>query len=382
MLQSITICLFVYWVKNKEYIKGRGAQRNPANRFHAQSCELYLDDLPTQEERLQALTENPRTKYIEVFPKTIVNKVSSPDLGFGFSMNPYQGCEHGCIYCYARNSHEYWGYSAGAEFEQNILVKKSAADLLRQTLLKKSWKGDLITLAGNTDIYQPIERKLGITRSCLQVFLELKHPVGIITKNALVLRDLDVITSLVKENLIGVTLSLTTLNQQLKSVMEPRTSSVKSVLNAIEKLSVAEVPVNVNMAPIIPAINDEEIFGLVKTVASLGAKSVSYIVVRLNGHNSLLFEDWVRKNFPDRANKVLHQIKDMHGGQLNDSQYGRRMRGEGKFAELIHRQMQLARYKYLNGIQFPKLNFNLFASARQQYIDQSKPTTQLDLFDT
>lgn len=164
--------------------------------------------------------------------------------------------------------------------------------------------------------------------------------------------------------------------------MEPRTSSVKSVLNAIEKLSVAEVPVNVNMAPIIPAINDEEIFGLVKTVASLGAKSVSYIVVRLNGHNSLLFEDWVRKNFPDRANKVLHQIKDMHGGQLNDSQYGRRMRGEGKFAELIHRQMQLARYKYLNGIQFPKLNFNLFASARQQYIDQSKPTTQLDLFDT
>lgn len=369
-------------MKKEEYIKGRGAQLNPANRFHAQSCELYLDDLPTEEERLKALTENPRTKYIEVFPKAIVNKVDSPDLGFGFSMNPYQGCEHGCIYCYARNSHEYWGYSAGTEFEQNILVKKNAPDILRQTLLKKSWKGELITLAGNTDIYQPIERKLSITRSCLQVFLELKHPVGIITKNALVLRDLDIIAALAQERLVGVTLSLTTLNQQLKSVMEPRTSSVKSVLHAIEKLSAAGIPVNVNMAPVIPAINDEEIFELVKTVASLGAKSVSYIVVRLNGHNSLLFEDWVRKNYPDRANKVLHQIKDMHGGRLNDSQYGRRMKGEGKFAELIHRQMQLARYKYLSGTQFPKLNFDLFTTARQQWIAKSKPTIQLDLFNT
>lgn len=361
------------------YIKGRGSQKNPANKFLQHYSEVYLDDLATEEEREEELQYNPKTKYIQVHPKTILNKVTSPDLGFSWSMNPYQGCEHGCIYCYARNTHEYWGYSSGTDFEQNILVKKNAPELLRATLLSKKWTPQPVTIAGNTDCYQPAERKLKITRSCLKVFAELKHPVGIITKNSLIERDLDVLKELASQNLALVVLSLTTLNQRLKSIMEPRTSSVSNVLKTIERLSGAGIPVHVNHAPIIPAINDEEIFDLVKASADAGARSVAYIVVRLNGHNGSIFEDWVRKNFPDRANKVLNQIKTMHGGNLNDSTYGRRMKGEGNFAELIKQQFQLAKMKYMIGRSLPKMDYSLFEERRLFAQKEHSSVSQLSL---
>jgi DNA repair photolyase len=353
------------------YIKGRGSQLNPVNRFDKANREIYLDDLATNEERQELLTANPKTKYIEVFPKTIVNKVESPDIGPGWSMNPYQGCEHGCIYCYARNSHEYWGYNSGLEFEQNILIKKNAPQLLEEALNHPKWEAEVVMLSGNTDCYQPVERKLEITRKILEVFLRLKHPVGIITKNSLIERDMDILSELAANRLVCVTLSLTTLDEKLKRIMEPRTSSARSVLGTIGRLSARGIPVNINIAPIIPAINDEGIFDLVKAIAEHGASSAGHIVVRLNGNNSLLFEDWVKKNFPDRATKVLNQIRSMHGGELNDSQFGRRMKGEGKFAELIRNQMILARKKYFGDRKIPAYNYNLF---------RRKSDAQLKLF--
>lgn len=367
---------------NGIYIKGRGSQYNPPNRFLKNSdLQLYVDDLPTNEEREELLTENPKTKYIEVFPKTILNKVDSPDIGLSWSMNPYQGCEHGCIYCYARGTHEYWGYSAGAEFEQNILVKKNAPELLEKALLNKKWKAESVMLSGNTDCYQPAERKLGITREILSVFSKFKHPVGIITKNSLIERDIDILSSMAKDRLVGVTMSLTTLDEKLKRVMEPRTSSAYSVLRTISKLTCAGIPVNVNVAPVIPAINDEGVFNLVKAVADAGALSAGSIVVRLNGHNGKIFEDWVTRNFPDRANKVLHQIKTMHGGNLNDSQWGRRMKGEGKFAELLRMQFVLARKKYMDGRIFPLTNYSLYEETRNTILlEQSGEADQLTLF--
>lgn len=367
--------------ESETYLRGRGSQINPGNKFDKHNTELYIEDLATDEERLELLTENPRTKYIEVFPKTILNKVDSPDLGLVWSMNPYQGCEHGCIYCYARGSHQYWGYSSGTEFEQNILVKKSAPDLLETALLHPKWKAEPIMLSGNTDCYQPAERKLGITRKILEVFLKFKHPIGIITKNALIERDLDLLKQLAENRLVSVTLSLTTLDEKLKRIMEPRTSSANSVLRTIKNLSKEGVPVNVNVAPIIPAINDETIFEVVSAVADAGALSANFIVVRLNNFNGLIFEDWVRKNFPDRANKVLGQIKTMHGGKLNDSTFGRRMRGEGKFAELVKQQFVLARKKFLAGRVWPSADYSLFEEARRQILIARNDTPdQLRLF--
>lgn len=361
------------------YIKGRGSQLNPANKFNKHYSELYLDDLATEEERLAELQSNPKTTYTEVFPKTILNKVDSPDLRFSWSMNPYQGCEHGCVYCYARNTHEYWGFSAGADFEQKILYKPNAPGLLRQTLMKRNWKPDAITISGNTDCYQPAERKLKITRECLKVFSELKHPVGIITKNSMIERDADIIADLASDNLVWVVLSLTTLDEELKRIMEPRTSSVRNVLRTIRSFSDAGIPVHVNLAPIIPGINDEHIFKVMEAVSEAGAQNASYIVARLNGHIGEIFEDWLRKNFPDRANKVLHQIESMHGGSLNDTQYGRRMRGEGKFAELVKAQFDLAKKKFFTGRSLPELNFGLFEEQRKKVLSKTKH--QPGLFD-
>ncbi len=366
--------------KDSAYIKGRGAQLNPANRFLKNEQEIYVDDLATEEERLDALRYNAKTKFIEVFPKTILNKVESPDLLFPWSMNPYQGCEHGCVYCYARNTHEYWGYSAGKDFEQNIMVKKTAPELLRKTLLSKKWEASAITLSGNTDCYQPAERKFGITRKCLEVFLDLKHPVSIITKNVMIERDLDIIQRLAEQNLIWVTLSLTTLDEDLKRIMEPRTSSARNILRTVKSFSDLNIPVHVNMAPIIPSLNDESIFEVMEAVVEAGALSCSYIVARLNGHNGKIFEDWLIKNFPDRVQKITHQIQHMHGGQVNDTQYGRRMKGEGKFAEMIKQQFALARNKYMPDKKMPNLDFSLFEKRKQEILAQQNRPPQMELF--
>jgi len=331
------------------YLKGRGAQQNTPNKFLEQEHTVdpeFLEYCYKEEEEPSKLA----TQYQEVFPKTFVNKVNSPDVGMGYSANPYQGCEHGCIYCYARNSHEYWGYSAGLDFEKKILVKKNAPQLLEQKLQSKNWQGDTIIFSGNTDCYQPIERKLKITRKCLELMLKYKHPTGIITKNSLILRDLDVLKELAELHLIRVSISITSLSEETRRIVEPRTASIKQRLKTVEVLAKHNIPVNVMMAPIIPSINSHEILPLVKKVSELGVRSVGYTIVRLNGAIAEIFEDWIEKTFPDRAEKVLHQIEACHGGNLNDSRFGTRMKGEGEFAKQIALQFKIARAKYLSSV--------------------------------
>jgi len=331
------------------YLKGRGAQQNTPNKFLEQEHTIdseFLEYCYKEGEEPSKLS----TQYQEVFPKTFVNKVNSPDVGMGYSANPYQGCEHGCIYCYARNSHEYWGYSAGLDFEKKILVKKNAPQLLEQKLQSKNWQGDTIIFSGNTDCYQPIERKLKITRSCLELMLKYKHPTGIITKNSHILRDLDVLKELAELHLIRVNISITSLLEETRRIVEPRTASIKQRLKTVEVLAKHNIPVNVMMAPIIPSINSHEILPLVKKVSELGARSVGYTIVRLNGAIAEIFKDWIEKTLPDRAEKVLHQIEACHGGNLNDSRFGTRMKGEGEFAKQIALQFKIARAKYLSSV--------------------------------
>ncbi len=343
--------------KNK-YIKGRGAQLNVSNKFEENSHE-FRDDFKNYCAAEGDEVENRKTVFIDTFPKTIVNKVTSPDVGMGYSLNPYQGCEHGCIYCYARNSHEYWGYSAGLDFEQKILVKKNAVELLEKKLRNKNWQASPIVVSGNTDCYQPAEKKLGITRQLLQTFLKYRHPVGMITKNALIQRDLDVLKKLAADNLVHVNLSITSLEEETRRILEPRTASIKKRLQTVEMLSKANIPVSVMMAPIIPAINSHEIMALVKEIANRGALGVGYTIVRLNGAIAEIFTDWVRKTLPERADKILHQIESVHGGSLNDSRFGTRMKGEGEFANQVAQQFKIARAKYLKGRERPMLNCDL-----------------------
>lgn len=339
-------------------IKGRGAQLNTPNRFFELSHETRDDFLEYCAKEGEDADKN-KTLYLDVFPKTIVNKVKSPDVGMMYSMNAYQGCEHGCIYCYARNTHEFWGYSAGLDFERRILVKKDAPKLLEERLKKKSWEAYPIVMSGNTDCYQPAENKFGITRKCLEVFLKYKHPVGIITKNALILRDLDLLKELAKDNLIGVNVSITSLSEETRRILEPRTATIKKRLETVKILSQNGIPVNVMIAPIIPSINSHEILPLAKTVSDLGALSIGHTIVRLNGAIGEIFTDWIHKTMPDRANKVLHQIESCHGGTLNDSRFGERMRGEGEIAKQINDLIKLARLKYFKDKAMPKLNMEL-----------------------
>lgn len=348
----------------KTVIKGRGAQVNVHNRFFELSHEMRDDFLEFCHKEGEISDKN-KTLYLEVFPKTIVNKVESPDVGMLYSMNSYQGCEHGCIYCYARNSHEYWGYSAGLDFERRIMVKKDAPKLLEALLKKKSWKAFPIVMSGNTDCYQPAEKQFEITRQCLEVFLKYKHPVVIITKNALILRDLDVLKALAKDNLIGVNMSITSLSENTRRILEPRTTTIKKRLETVKVLSENGIPVNVMLAPIIPSINSHEILPLAKAASEHGALSIAHTIVRLNGAIGDIFKDWIYKTLPDRAEKVLHQIESCHGGHLNDSRYRTRMRGEGKIAEQINNLVKLARLKYFNSKVMPKLNRNL----HEQYKD-------------
>lgn len=345
-------------MKSESIIKGRGAQRNIPNRFFELSHETRDDFLEFCEKEGELADKN-KTQYLNVFPKTIVNKVTSPDVGMTYSMNMYQGCEHGCIYCYARNSHEFWGYSAGLDFERRILVKKDAPKLLEKHLKKKSWKAQTIVMSGNTDCYQPAEKKFELTRQCLEVFLKYKHPVGIITKNALILRDLDLLKDLAKDNLISVNISITSLSEETRRILEPRTATIKRRLQVVKELSENGIPVNVMLAPIIPSINSHEILPMAKTVSELGALSIAHTIVRLNGAIGEIFTDWIKKTLPDRADKVLHQIESCHGGTLNESRFGKRMRGEGQIAQQINDLVKLARLKYFKDKAMPILNNNL-----------------------
>jgi len=345
-------------LKQKDFIKGRGAQQNTPNKFFQYSNETRDDFLEFC--RIEGEdADNNKTQYIPIFPKTIVNKVTSPDVGMQYSMNPYQGCEHGCIYCYARNTHEFWGYSAGLDFERKILIKKDAPELLEAKLKSKKWEACTIVLSGNTDCYQPAEKKFKITRACLEVFLKYRHPVGIITKNSLILRDLDILKELTEHRLIGVNVSVTSLSEETRRILEPRTATIKKRLETIRVLSENGIPVNAMLAPIIPGINSHEIMNLAKAVSDNGALSFAFTVVRLNGAIGKIFTDWIQKTLPDRADKVLHQIEACHGGNLNDSRFGIRGRGDGKIAKQIHDLVWLAKHMYFKDKVFPKLNHDL-----------------------
>ncbi len=344
--------------KNKNYIQGRGAQLNTANRF---SSKGYV---PIPELEDEMLDIDPKTKIHNVTAKTIVNKVAADDLPFKYSMNPYQGCEHGCVYCYARNTHNYWGYSAGLEFEQNILVKHNAAELLHKQLSSKKWEPAPIVMSGNTDCYQPIEKKLEITRSLLKVFIRHRHPVSIITKNSLILRDIDLLTQLSKDQLVHVAISINCLDETIRGLLEPRTSTIRNRLNTVEALSNHNIPVTVMIAPVLPGLTDYDILNVAKKASEVGATNIFYQIVRLNGDVSDIFEDWVKKVLPDKADKILKRIADCHDGNLNDSRIGKRLKGEGKIAEVIRKQFELGQRLYFKDKNFPPLNTQLYKDLR------------------
>lgn len=347
------------------YLKGRGAQINTKNRFFKQ------EKVREHVEGIDDWTEsNDATQYIEQEAKSLVNKVDSPDVGMWYSMNPYMGCEHGCIYCYARNAHEYWGYSAGLDFERKIIVKKNAPQLLRKFLMNPKWECLPISMSGNTDCYQPAEQKYKLTRSLLEVCNEFNQPVGLITKNGGMLRDLDILKKMASRNLVSILVSITSLDEDLRRVMEPRTTTAKQRLRLIKELSGAGVRMGVMLGPMIPGLNEHEIQRIMKAATENGASFSAYTFIRLNGAIKLLFHDWLYKTFPDRADKVWHMIEQSHDGKVNDSRWGVRMRGEGNIADLVAQQYR----KYGN-------LYNLNAERWELDCTQfSRPGQQMRLF--
>ncbi len=308
-------------------MKGRGASWNPQNRFEKLSY-VRDDEAPPDDDA-------PKTIYLRDPSRTIIARNDSPDVGFETSINPYRGCEHGCIYCFARPTHEYLGFSAGLDFETKIVVKEDAPELLREELMSPRWKPTTIVISGVTDPYQPIERKLEITRRCLAVLAEFRNPVAIITKNHLVTRDVDILSELAMFNAASVAVSLTTLDPETHHVMEPRTATPELRLKAIETLAKAGIPVTVMVAPVVPAITDHETPAILRAARDAGAVSAGFVVLRLPGAVAPLFEQWLLENFPDRKDKVLNRVRDLRDGKLYDPRWGVRGRGTGIFAEQI-----------------------------------------------
>lgn len=320
-------------------VRGRGAISNPLNRFETVAYEPDPDMPPDEEPSV-------KTIFFKDTSKSILSKNSSPDIPFTFSVNPYRGCEHGCVYCYARPTHEYLGFSAGLDFETRIMIKEDAPELLRATFASPKWIPDPVIVSGVTDPYQPVERKLEITRRCLAVFREFRNPVGIITKNRLVTRDIDLLADLAADNAAQVAISVTSMNPELARIMEPRTSLPRQRIEAIRTLSNAGIPVMAMMAPVVPGLSDEEIPNVVEAVAEAGAKCASFIMLRLPFAVAPMFEEWLEHHFPDRKEKVLSRLRSMRGGKLYNADYGTRMRGEGVFADQVERLFDVACRKH------------------------------------
>lgn len=318
-------------------LRGRGAAENPPNRFELIHYQAEGDEVPfaTDGEDAENDAAKPVTKLYKDTSRSIITYNDSPDVGFDASINPYRGCEHGCIYCYARPTHEYLGFSAGLDFETKILVKEDAPELLRKELASKRWQPQPLALSGVTDAYQPIERKLQITRRCLEVLAEFRNPVIIITKNRLVTRDIDYLKELACHEAAAVFLSITTLDGDLARVMEPRASHPEGRVAAIQELAEAGVSVGVLTAPVIPGLTDHEIPAIISAAVKAGARYAGYVVLRLPHGLGPLFEEWLSRQFPDRKDKVLGRIKQLRGGKINDPRFGKRMKGEGVFADLI-----------------------------------------------
>ncbi|HKV38218.1 MAG TPA: PA0069 family radical SAM protein [Blastocatellia bacterium] len=309
-------------------IHGRGASTNPPNRFDRIVYETEPGSSGEDE-------PSPRTVFLRDISRSIIAYNDSPDVGFDASINPYRGCEHGCIYCYARPTHEYLGFSAGLDFETRILVKEDAPALLRKELSSPKWEPQVLAISGVTDAYQPIEARLKLTRRCLEVLAEFRNPVVVITKNHLVTRDIDLLKELAQFNAARVCVSVTTLNPELARVMEPRTSTPALRLDAIRELAGVGIPVTVLIGPVLPALTDHEIPSILAAAAAAGAQSAGYIVLRLPHGVAPLFELWLSEHFPDRKKKVLSHIRDIRDGNLNDPNFNSRMRGKGIYSEQI-----------------------------------------------
>ncbi len=319
----------------REAIPSRGAASNPANRFEEIHVEPDADWDPEQDPL-------PRTKFLRDRSSRILTTNDSPDVPFDTSINPYRGCEHGCIYCYARPTHEYLGFSAGLDFETRIMVKEDAPRLLREELSSPRWTPKAIALSGVTDPYQPIERRLKLTRGCLEVLAEFRNPVSVVTKNHLVTRDLDLLCELSRCQAVMVCISLTTLDSELRKVLEPRTSPPAARLATIRALAGARIPVGVMVAPVIPGLTDHEIPALVAAAAEAGAQFADHALVRLPYAVAPLFEQWLTQHVPAKKEKILNRIRAMRSGKLNDSQFGLRMRGEGVYADQIEAMFAVA----------------------------------------
>lgn len=317
--------------------RGRGALSNAAGRFEPHAREAFddgwqrLDDLPPF-----------RTSVTVEKPRTIINRNDSPDVGFDRSINPYRGCEHGCVYCFARPTHAYQGLSAGLDFETRLFAKPDAPELLAKELAKAGYEPRTIALGINTDGYQPIEREWRLTRRILEVLSDFGHPVGIVTKSALVLRDLDILAPMAARGLVKVALSVTTLDHKLARIMEPRAATPQRRIDTIRQLSEAGVPTAVLVAPVVPAVTDAELERILDAAAAAGASEAGYVMLRVPLEIRDLFKEWLLEHFPDRYRHVLSLLKEMHGGKEYDSTFGQRMTGTGPYAWTMARRFEIA----------------------------------------
>ncbi len=335
--------------KDTATLQGRGAANNPANRFEKIAYEPEQDWTDPED-------PSPATQFLKDHSRTFITYNDSPDVGFDASINPYRGCEHGCIYCYARPTHEYLGFSAGLDFETKILVKEDGPQLLRHELSSPGWKPQVLAISGVTDPYQPVERRLRLTRACLEVLAEFRNPVAIVTKNYLVTRDLDLLGELARHDAAAVFLSVTTLDGSLAQKLEPRASHPMRRLAAIETLTQAGIPTGVMVAPVIPALTDHEMPSILEAAARAGAACAGYILLRLPYGVSPLFEDWLGRHFPERKKKILNRIRSIRSGRLNDPRFVSRMSGEGIFANQVSSLFTVSCQKAGIANRFPKLS--------------------------
>lgn len=340
-------------------VRGRGSHIDPPNRFERVHAEDDFEQVEHDGEFLESL-EHAETEYLVDQSQSVVTENDSPDVGFRYSLNPYRGCSHGCSYCYARPSHEYLGLSAGLDFERKILVKHDAPELLRKFLTRPAWRGELIMFSGVTDCYQPAERQFRLTRRCLEVAHEAGQPMAIITKNALVLRDLDLLAPMAARGCVQVSLSVTTLDAKLARTMEPRTSSPEARLRAIRELSAAGIPTRVMVAPIVPGLTDREVPAILEAAAAAGARSAGFVMLRLPWTVAPVFREWLARSFPDRAEHIEQLIRSMRGGKLYDSRWGVRGRGTGPLAEQVEKMFHVFAKKHALDGPLPELTSEYF----------------------
>jgi DNA repair photolyase len=334
---------------------GRAAGAAPPNRFESIHVEADLEQLAGDDELL-ASERRVKTQFLVDASQSIITSNDSPDVFFKYSINPYRGCEHGCVYCYARPGHEYLGFDAGLDFESRIMVKQRAPQLLRDELAKPGWTGEFLMISGVTDCYQPAERHFRLTRGCLEVLHEAKQVCGIITKNALVTRDLDLLAPMAAMRTVGVSLSITTLDAELARTLEPRTSPPEKKLAAIRRLAAAGVPTRVMVAPIIPGLTDHEVPKILEAAAEAGAVGAGYVLLRLPLAVEPIFLDWLARNYPDKAERVESLVRGTRSGRMYQAEWGKRMRGTGRYAEQIEQSFQVFRKKF--GLDRPEVDYD------------------------